>query len=146
MVHDWLWLGKVLAPLSHPTWGKLHCWFCLKLLKICWFVLWWFTCNITDSSASHSFKTRPRGSTWDLANPGLEPSRVEEKTREGKTRCHPVGWPGKTRSRPGCKPVDFCFFVFFLKRRRFDLKKRTDPANLVTRSKPGTRALDRARS
>ena len=22
-VRDWLWLGKVLAPLVHPTWGKL---------------------------------------------------------------------------------------------------------------------------
>jgi hypothetical protein len=22
-VRDWLWLGKVLAPLAHPTWGKL---------------------------------------------------------------------------------------------------------------------------
>jgi hypothetical protein len=43
-------------------------------------------------------------------------------------------------------PLTFVFFVFLLKRRRFDLKKRTDPANLVTRSKPRTRALDRARS
>jgi len=33
MVWDWLWLEKVLAPLAHPTRGKLHCWFCLKLLK-----------------------------------------------------------------------------------------------------------------
>jgi len=24
-VRDWLWLGKVLAPLAHPTWGKLLC-------------------------------------------------------------------------------------------------------------------------
>ena len=24
-VRDWLWLGKVLAPLTHPTWGKLLC-------------------------------------------------------------------------------------------------------------------------
>ena len=22
-VRNWLWLGKVLAPLTHPTWGKL---------------------------------------------------------------------------------------------------------------------------
>jgi hypothetical protein len=37
----------------------------------------------------------------------------------GSTRW--PGWPGKTRSRPGDKPVDFCFFLFFLlKRRRFD--------------------------
>ena len=26
----------------------------------------------------------------DPANPGLEPTRVEEKTREGKTRCDPA--------------------------------------------------------
>jgi hypothetical protein len=32
-------------------------------------------------------------------DPGLEPDRVEEKTR-----CDPA-----TRSRPGCKPVDFFF-------------------------------------
>ena len=24
-VRDWLWLGKVLAPLTHPTWDKLLC-------------------------------------------------------------------------------------------------------------------------
>jgi len=24
-VRDWLWLGKVLATLAHPTWGKLLC-------------------------------------------------------------------------------------------------------------------------
>jgi hypothetical protein len=41
--------------------------------------------------------------------------------------------------------VDFCFFFFLLKRRRFDFKKN-DPGNPVTRSKPGTRALDRAGS
>jgi hypothetical protein len=27
--------GKILSPLKRPTWGKLHCWFCLKLLKVC---------------------------------------------------------------------------------------------------------------
>jgi hypothetical protein len=25
--------GKILLPLKHPTWGKLHCWFCLKIAK-----------------------------------------------------------------------------------------------------------------
>jgi hypothetical protein len=45
--------------------------------------------------------------------------------------------------------LTFVFF-FLLKRRCFDLKKKIDPANpvtrsnLVTRPKPGTRALDRA--
>ena len=24
-VKDWLWLEKVLAPLTHPTWNKLLC-------------------------------------------------------------------------------------------------------------------------
>jgi len=32
----------------------------------------------------HSFKTRPGGSTQDPAYPGLELSRVEEKTGEEK--------------------------------------------------------------
>jgi hypothetical protein len=41
----------------------------------------------------------------------------------GSTRW--PGWPGKTRSRPCDKPVDFCFFYFFLlKRRRFDFFKK----------------------
>jgi hypothetical protein len=82
------------------------------------------------------------GSAWDPADPGLEPSRVEEKTREGKTRCDPTDPADPTR--PGCKPVDFCFFLFFLlKRRRFDFKKKlTRP----TRSKLGTRVLDRTGS
>ena len=25
--------GKTLSPPKRPTWGRLHCWFCLKLLK-----------------------------------------------------------------------------------------------------------------
>jgi hypothetical protein len=43
--HNWsteiLWYetgyakGKILSPLKRPTWDKLHCWFCLKLLKVC---------------------------------------------------------------------------------------------------------------
>jgi hypothetical protein len=35
----------------------------------------------------YSFKTRPGP---DLADPGLEPGRVEEKTREEKIRCDPA--------------------------------------------------------
>jgi hypothetical protein len=50
-------------------------------------------------------------------DPELEPGWVEEKTEEEKTRCDPAD--PATRSRPGCKPVDF----FFIKRRCFDLKK-----------------------
>ena len=45
--------------------------------------------------------------------------------------------------KPGCNPLTF---VFFTKPRRFDLKKRIDPGNPVTMSKPKTRTLDRARS
>jgi hypothetical protein len=41
-----------IDTLTHPTWDKLNCWFCLKLLKICWFMLWWFTCNIPDFDAN----------------------------------------------------------------------------------------------
>jgi hypothetical protein len=47
-----------------------------------------------------------------------------------------VGWPGQ---KPGCDPLTFIFFL--LKRRRFDLKKKL---TRMTRSKPGTWALDRA--
>jgi len=71
-------------------------------------------------------------------NPGLEPGRVEEKIEEEKTRW--PGWPSKTRSKAGCNSLAFVFF-FLLKRHRFDLKKWIDP---MTRSKPETRALDRA--
>ena len=44
--------GKILSPLKRSAWGRLHCWFCLKLLNIYWFMLWWFPCNIPDSGAS----------------------------------------------------------------------------------------------
>ena len=76
---------------------------------------------------------------WNRA--GLKKKR--EKEKPGVTR-----WvdPARPDQDPVVNPLTF-FFVFLLKRRRFDFKKkRTDPANLVTRSKPGTRALDRARS
>jgi len=75
----------------------------------------------------HSFETRPGGSTRDL---GLEPGRVEEKTGEGKTQCDPA--TRLTRQDPVANPLTF------FKKNRLD-----DP---VTRSKPGTRALNRARS
>jgi len=35
-----LWLGigyikgKILSPLKRSAWGRLHCWFCLKLLNV----------------------------------------------------------------------------------------------------------------
>jgi hypothetical protein len=72
-------------------------------------------------------------------DPGLELGQVEEKTREGKTQCDPAdlaGWPGKTQSRPGYKPVDFCFFCFFsLKQRHFNFKKNWSGQN----QEPGPR-------
>jgi hypothetical protein len=55
--------------------------------------------------------------------------KKQEKEKFGMTRQDP--------SRPGYKSVVFCFFLylFLLKRRRFDFKKKTDPANPVTQSK-----------
>jgi len=44
--------GKILSPLKHYAWGRLHCWFCLKLLNIYSLKLWWFVYNIPDSGAS----------------------------------------------------------------------------------------------
>jgi hypothetical protein len=35
--------GKILSPLKSPTWGRLHCRFCLKLLRICFPLLFFFT-------------------------------------------------------------------------------------------------------
>jgi hypothetical protein len=40
------------------------------------------------------------------------------------------------------QPVDFFFFL--LKQRRFDLKKKIDPGDPVTRSKLGIRTLNQA--
>jgi hypothetical protein len=44
--------GKILSPLKRSAWGRLHCWFCLKLLHIYSLMLWWFVYNIPDSGAS----------------------------------------------------------------------------------------------
>jgi hypothetical protein len=44
--------GKILSPLKRSAWGRLHCWFCLKLLNIYSLMLWWFVYNIPDSGAS----------------------------------------------------------------------------------------------
>jgi len=56
----------------------------------------------------HSFKTRPDGSTRDPADPGLELSRVEEKTGKEKTLCDPVLKP-ETRALDwaGSKNYDY---------------------------------------
>jgi len=44
--------GKILSPLKRSAWGRLHCWFCLKLLNIYSLMLWWFVYNIPDYGAS----------------------------------------------------------------------------------------------
>jgi hypothetical protein len=51
----------------------------------------------------HSFETRFGGSTRDLADLELEPSRVEEKIEEGKTQCDSVDMarPGQNPKPPG---------------------------------------------
>jgi hypothetical protein len=43
---------KILSPLKRLAWGRLHCWFCLKLLRVHRFILWWSTCNISDTNIS----------------------------------------------------------------------------------------------
>jgi hypothetical protein len=81
-----------------------------------------------------------------LVSPGPEPDRVDKKTGKGKTRydpADPAGRPGDPADpgRPDNKPVDFCFFFFLLKRRRFDFFfKRIDPADSA---KPGDPAKTR---
>jgi hypothetical protein len=76
--------------------------------------------------------------------PGLELGRVEKKIEKVMTWCDPVDWLGKTRSKTGLQPVDF-FLVFYENDAVLNFFKiGIDPANLVTRSKPGTRVLDRA--
>jgi hypothetical protein len=56
---------KILSPLKRPVWGRLHCWFCHKLLTFCWFILWWFACNIPDSDASEYSTTDTSNSSVD---------------------------------------------------------------------------------
>jgi hypothetical protein len=52
-----------------------------------------------------------------------------------------------TRSKTQLQFVDFCFvFFFLLKRHHFDFLKKLTRMIQATRSKPGTRALDRAGS
>ena len=97
----------------------------------------------TGSMTGSGFKTMVISRVW---KPGPvwrvdpEPGRPGAGTGPGwlKNRIShdPAGWPGKTR----LQPVDFCF-CFFTKTTPFWIffKIEIDP---VTRSKPGTRALD----
>jgi hypothetical protein len=43
-----------------------------------------------------------------LADPGLKPGRVEEKTGEEKTRCDPA-----TRKDRVANPLAFIYFLFY---------------------------------
>jgi len=52
--------------------------------------------------------------------------------------------PTRPDQDPVANPLTFIFFVFLLKRRRFDFFRKK--LNRPTRSKPGTRALNRAGS
>jgi len=66
-----LWYGtgyvkeKILSPFKRFAWGRLHCWFCLKLLNIYWFMLWWFARNIPDYGASEYSTTDNSNSSVD---------------------------------------------------------------------------------
>jgi len=47
---------KMLSPLKHPTQGKLHCWFCLKLLRIYSpFSLFYSSFRVPDFGVSEQF-------------------------------------------------------------------------------------------
>jgi hypothetical protein len=39
---------QILSLIKRPTCGRLYCWFCLKLLRVCWILLWWSTRNIPN--------------------------------------------------------------------------------------------------
>jgi hypothetical protein len=88
-------------------------------------------------SFSHNFETRP-----GLAGrPGAGTGAGWRKNRKRKN----LVWPGRLNRRPGKTRLQtrwlLIFFVFFTKTTSFWFKKKlTRP----TRSKPGTRALDRA--
>jgi hypothetical protein len=66
--------GNILSPLKHPAWGRLHYWFCHKLLTFCWFMLCWFAFNIPDSGANEY-------STTDTSNSGIGKYYIDIKTK-----------------------------------------------------------------
>jgi hypothetical protein len=65
--------------------------------------------------------------TRDPADQGLEPDRVEEKIRKGKTWCDPA----RSGQKPGCN-----LLTFLLKQRRFDFLKKIDPGDLIKTRNP----------
>jgi hypothetical protein len=63
---------------------------------------------------------------WVDSRPGQPGAGTGPGWRKNRGRENPV-WPGKTRSRPGCKPVDFYFFfVFFTKTMLFRFKTKKE--------------------
>jgi len=46
------WKRRYYHPLKRPTWGRLHYWFCLKLLWVCLYSIFLSLYNIHDSSVS----------------------------------------------------------------------------------------------
>jgi hypothetical protein len=107
----WVWRKQILIKSRHDS-NSYNIW---RIL----FAFIWASKVVQRNSHSvihllfgysfyfkHNFETRLGGSTWDPANPGLEPGRVEEKMGEGKTRCD--------LARPGQDPVaNLLTFVFF---------------------------------
>jgi len=69
-----------------------------------------------------SFETRPgsAGRFGIRSTRDCNRARLTKKRKE-KTRYDLASWPGDSadRSRPGDKPVDFCFFCFFTKTTSF---------------------------
>jgi len=69
----WYMIGytkrKMLSPLKRPTWDRLHCWFCLKLLRISLFLFflscswlwhqWTVSTNISNSGV-RKYCTNPK--------------------------------------------------------------------------------------
>jgi hypothetical protein len=59
MVRDWLCKRKDIITLKRLIRGRLHCWFCLKLLRDCYVMLCyrWSAYNIPNFSISEYLTT-----------------------------------------------------------------------------------------
>ena len=101
-----------------------------------WLYQTWLTCYSIDPTKygpKHSFKIRSAG------RPG---ARAGSGWRKNSGRKNPM-WPGDLVKNHGCNPLTFV--LFFTKTMLFWFKKkRIDPGDPMTQSKPGARALDRA--
>jgi hypothetical protein len=63
---------KILSSLKRPTWDRLYCCFCFKLLKVCWFILWWFVCNTPNSNVN-------KYSIVNISNSGVDKYYIIKK-------------------------------------------------------------------